>query len=202
MRLPLLITVASALLLGASVVSAQDQTLTVPLAEQNDSGMSGSAVLTQMGDDLRVVLTLTGTEAGGSHPAHIHSGRCPNPGGVVHPLTNVVNGTSTTTIAGASLADVADGNHAINIHKSAEELSVYTACGDIQVMAAAPTAAPTMAAAGTATSPMMTGATATPATMAPAQLPRTGGPAVPALLWLGAAALGGGLLLRRRPRSG
>ena len=42
---------------------------------------------------------LAAIAAGASQPAHIHEGQCgPTLGKVVYPPTNVVNGTSTTTI--------------------------------------------------------------------------------------------------------
>jgi len=30
-----------------------------------------------------------------------------------------------------SLADIQDGNHAVNVHKSAQEIGVYVMCGTI-----------------------------------------------------------------------
>src|SRR5262245_55959733 len=79
----------------------------------------------------------------GGHPAHIHSGTCDELGDVLYPLSNVGpgavrNGTpdaagdvvgadedlypidiSVTTID-ASLADIANGDTAINVHESAD----------------------------------------------------------------------------------
>lgn len=150
------IAFALALALSSSVLAQADST-TVNLAEQNDSGISGSATLTQVGSDLRVVVTVTGSPAGGSHPAHIHSGRCPSPGGVVHGLNNIVDGTSTTLLAGISLSSVTDGGHSINLHVSDDNLgpSGYIACGDIATVAAAdPTATTEAVAEATATAAM------------------------------------------------
>lgn len=92
--------------------------------------------------------------AGVAMPSHIHNGTCanldPNP---LYPLADlvfpsdsggamaspVVAGGSaaaipsahSTTIVEAALADILAAEHAINVHKSAEEASVYFACGDI-----------------------------------------------------------------------
>lgn len=89
----------------------------------------------------------------GDHPAHIHSGTCTELGDVVYPLSNVggammMNGTpmamgtmmgaadaipveaSVTTVE-ASLADLAAGGYAINVHESAENIGNYIACGNI-----------------------------------------------------------------------
>ncbi len=106
--------------------------LTIKLDELNKSGESGSAVLTDLGGgQTKVDVTITGEPAGGSQPMHIHTGQCgPTLGSVVYPLTNVVDGKSTTTIA-ASLDSVMDGNHAVNVHLSKDQIGTYVACGNI-----------------------------------------------------------------------
>jgi hypothetical protein len=85
------------------------------------------------------------------HPAHIHTGQCgATLGDVVYPLTDVGAGMGGSPVAGSTvgstsaipvqvsittvqtdLASVADGNHAINVHESAENIGNYIACGDI-----------------------------------------------------------------------
>ena len=111
------------------------QSITVNLSEQNDSGQTGTAVLTPDGNGTKVVITLA--NAPGPHPAHIHSGQCPTPGAVVFPLTSVTDGTSETTV-NATMEQIMAAPHAINIHKSPQEVPVYTSCGN--VTAAAPAA--------------------------------------------------------------
>ena len=80
-----------------------------------------------------------------SHPAHIHSGSCDDLGDIVVPLTNVVENTAgesfgsdqavpvevSETDVEVSLSDILAAPHAINIHRSAEEIQIYIACGDI-----------------------------------------------------------------------
>jgi LPXTG-motif cell wall-anchored protein len=207
------------------------QSVTVSLAAQNNSGMSGTAVLTPDGAGTKVVLTLS--NAPGPHPAHIHSGACPTVGAVVYPLTSVTNGTSTTTVA-ASIADILKQPMAINVHKSPQEISVYTACGNVTANAAAapagaPAAQPSPAAKPSAPAPAASPAAAPAAapaqqprpaaspaaapaqaprpaaSPAPAGLPRTGEADNSSIVWLSALAgvvlVGGGLLLVRRRRS-
>jgi len=87
------------------------------------------------------------------HPAHIHAGSCPEPGDVVAPLSDVsfdmnVDGTASAgpepvgqasaipveasiTTVPLALADIVAGQHAINVHASADDLGTYIACGDI-----------------------------------------------------------------------
>ncbi len=118
--------------LAAAAATAQ-QPITINLSTQNNSGMSGTAVLTPMGNQTRVTLNMTG--APGPHPAHIHVGQCPNVGAVVAPLTSVQGGTSETTV-NMSIDQIRAARHAINVHKSPQEASVYVACGDLPLAAA------------------------------------------------------------------
>lgn len=127
-------------LAGAAMVSAADP-VTVTLNPLNDSGESGTAVLTDLGNGkVRVEVAITGAPAGVVQPMHIHKGTCanldPKP---TYPLTSLTDGKSVTEIE-ATLTDLQNGDFAINGHKSAQEASVYVFCGDIP--ATAPTALP------------------------------------------------------------
>lgn len=115
---------------------AQEEGVELDLEEQNGSGITGTAMLEDMGSGMtRVTVSLDGAGAG-PQPIHIHAGTCenldPQP---AFPLTNVMNGESITEVA-ASIADIQGAEHAINVHKSPEEAAVYVACGDIEMMAA------------------------------------------------------------------
>jgi hypothetical protein len=102
----------------------------VDLAEQNGSGESGTVTLTTDGEKTKVVIALENPPAV-PQPAHIHKGSCdeldPNP---AFGLENVVDGDSTTVVD-EPLEDLRDGDYAINVHKSTEQLDVYVACGDV-----------------------------------------------------------------------
>ena len=80
----------------------------------------------------------------GPHPAHIHAGSCAELGDVVVPLTDIaaregeqrgsgsghpVKGSHTQVEM--TLDEILDGEHAINVHLSADEIGTYIACGDI-----------------------------------------------------------------------
>lgn len=79
------------------------------------------------------------------HPAHIHSGTCDTLGEVVFPLSDVaveagdmMGSTSAhpvevseTIIADVPLQDILDGEHAVNVHLSADDIGTYIACGNI-----------------------------------------------------------------------
>jgi plastocyanin len=125
------------------VTEAEPQdVVAIALNEQNDSGQNGIATLTAQGDDTEVVLSLSeGTME--TSAVHIHNGQCGpgDLGGVVHPLTNITNGTSATLLEGVSLEGLRTGDFAINTH-NADDPSVYTACGNIPASEAAPGAPP------------------------------------------------------------
>lgn len=122
---------------GAATARAEGP-VTVTLNPQNDSGESGTATLTDLGNGkVRVEVSITGAPAGVAQPMHIHQGTCANlTAKPTYPLTSVTDGKSSTDID-AKLAELQNGNFAINGHKSAQEASVYVFCGDIPAAAAA-----------------------------------------------------------------
>lgn len=119
---------------GSGSTSSGSGEMTVELGEQNGSGESGTATLTEEGDRTKVVLDLQGKSASmasAPQPAHIHKGSCakldPTP---AYALADVKGGKSTSTVD-AKLDDLRKGAFAINVHKSAPEIQTYVACGDV-----------------------------------------------------------------------
>jgi len=109
---------------------AEAAQINVLLSEQNESGESGTATLTEVGGKVLVNLDLIGGPAF-AQPAHIHNGSCDNLGGVQNPLTFPEDGTSITTLD-LGIDELLTGLPlAINVHKSLEEAATYVACGDI-----------------------------------------------------------------------
>jgi hypothetical protein len=114
--------------------SSGSGTVTVNLGEQNGSGESGTARLTAEGSKTKVVLDLRNPSAmmaSETQPAHIHKGSCakldPTP---LYALADVKDGKSISTVD-VKLDDLRNGAFAINVHKSAQEIQSYVACGDI-----------------------------------------------------------------------
>ena len=105
--------------------------LEVALTEQNESGETGAATLLEENGKVTVTLAMAGGPGATSQPAHIHVGSCPDVGAVKYPLTNVVNGESTTTLE-VTLAQLeSELPLGINVHKSAAEAGVYVSCGNL-----------------------------------------------------------------------
>jgi len=110
----------------------EETQITVELEEQNDSGESGTAILKEENNQTTVTITMTGFQEDVSQPAHIHVGSCPDVGAVSYPLTNVLNGESETTLD-VTLAQLeSELPLGINVHKSVDNASVWTACGDLE----------------------------------------------------------------------
>ena len=103
----------------------------VQLKTLNDSGVSGTVTLTDLGDGRTKVDVAVQPSGNLDMPAHIHPGTCdaliPQP---THPLQNVVNGASTTTVR-ATLAELTGGGLAVNLHRSNDDLGTYTACAEL-----------------------------------------------------------------------
>ena len=160
--------------LSSSAIAQQSVSITIGPGRDEASG-TGTATLTNLGAQTQVVLNV-----GATNPemlAHIHADACPGVGAVVYPLTNVVNGTSTTIID-APLATVLGNGHSINLHKSPADVNTYVGCGNL----------------------LGAFAGAGGAAQVPARLPATGGfdDLVPLLSLAGASLLCLGVTLRRR----
>ena len=157
-RMRVVMILASLAFAFMTQAAAAQSPITIQISPQNNSGISGTATLTPMGNQTRVVLNLQGTPQGGNHPAHIHAGTCanldPRP---AFPLTNVQNGMSETTV-NVSIDQIRAAQHAINVHKSPQEASVYVGCGNLPTGggSAAPAAMPRTGAGGAAGLPVGT----------------------------------------------
>lgn len=114
--------------------NAMSDKVSVVLAEENSSGESGTATLEEVDGKVTVTVNLTGYPTDGiAQPAHLHVGACPGVGAVKYPLTSIVSGTSVTTLD-VTLAELtAELPLALNVHKSAAEAKVYTACGGLSL---------------------------------------------------------------------
>ncbi|HET9498251.1 MAG TPA: hypothetical protein VFP83_07990 [Candidatus Limnocylindria bacterium] len=119
------------LVLGAACASEQASSRTVELETLSDSGVSGTAVLTDLGAGRTRVVVEVDPADYPRMPAHIHPGTCinlvPQP---TYPLEDVVDGSSETEIE-ASLEDLFAGEFALNLHASSNDWETYTACAEL-----------------------------------------------------------------------
>jgi len=114
------------------------------LTPSRDSGVSGTATLTDVGGQLQVQLNVQGLpEDGVEHIAHIHTDatcaddRADQGGPVEFPLEDVVaqgNAGSSTTTLDATLSDLSDGTERyVNVHaeNTGEGVPPGIACADL-----------------------------------------------------------------------
>jgi hypothetical protein len=119
---------------SSSESGSTEQEITVPLEEESGSAESGTATLTVVGDQTKVVLDVqsrSATPVASKQPAHIHKGSCeeldPTP---AYGLSDVTAGTSTSTV-NVKLDELLNDAFVINVHESAENVERYVACGVI-----------------------------------------------------------------------
>jgi hypothetical protein len=134
--LPRLVAVLAAVALAAGLAACSEaappETRSIPLTALNQSGVSGTVVLTAV-DARRTRVEIRVDPAGHPDmPSHIHPGTCanlvPQP---KYPLQNVKDGHSTTVIT-AAMDDLLRGDLVVNVHNSNEDLKTYTACGELK----------------------------------------------------------------------
>jgi hypothetical protein len=118
----------------SSESGSSEMEIETPLEEQNGSAQSGTATLTAVGDQTRVVLDIqsrSGRPVAPRQPAHIHKGTCekldPTP---AYGLNDVRAGKSTSTV-NVKLDDLIDQTVVINVHESADKIQRYVACGAV-----------------------------------------------------------------------
>ena len=119
------------LVLAGGCQSAPRPATVVQLKTLSGSGVTGTVTLSDLGDGRTTVVVAVQPAGNLDMPAHIHPGTCdnliPQP---THPLQNVVNGASTTTVR-ATLDELTGGGLAVNLHRSNDDLGTYTACAEL-----------------------------------------------------------------------
>ena len=101
----------------------------VHLSPFEGTGQIGSAVLSSVGGATIIEIEVT-PSASEAQPIHIHAGSCDDVGPVIHALSNVVNGKSSTTLE-LPMSEIFDGDVLINVHASFSDSSTYTACSQL-----------------------------------------------------------------------
>ena len=121
------------------------RSLTGPINELNGSGQSGRYSMTASGDQTLVLIEVTPAPDADNEPQpiHIHFGQCGEglgPHAFVRDITRLPAGLATGVEGGrleavqdVDLADLVDGNHSVNMHRSYPHMSRYVACGDIPI---------------------------------------------------------------------
>jgi len=113
-----------------SPAAIENPTLTLPLREINNSDQEGTVTFRQLEVGIEVVINLIGQAPGTSEPAYIHSGSCPNAGGIRYALTSVENGRSTSILNTDQATLINQMPLALAVHRSSSEIGIVVACAD------------------------------------------------------------------------
>jgi hypothetical protein len=117
--------------IACTAAGAYPTVLTLKLYAQNRPGETGAVTLEQIAGGVKIVVNMAGAQ-NGSQPIHIHAGTCANPNPVSkYTLTNIVNGSSTTTISGITLGALLEDKYIIDVHESSADITKYVACASI-----------------------------------------------------------------------
>jgi hypothetical protein len=131
-RLAPVALVAVALATACQGTAAQMPSKTIELKTLNASGVSGQAVLTDLGNGRTRVDVHVDPAGHPDMPSHIHPGTCanlvPQPR---YPLASVKQGSASTEIP-VGLAELLQQSAVVMTHKSNDEMAVYTSCGEIR----------------------------------------------------------------------
>ncbi len=147
-------------------INAGERTETIPLRELNDSGVTGTVVLSEQGSATRISIQLTGDAVTGDHIAHLHDGTCEAPGEYTYTLNPVSAQGTSETVVNMTLDELLTGGYIVNVHPDEANWDTWMVCGELTTATTAtvtPTPVPTTAAGGQSTTPT-TGTTMTPST--------------------------------------
>ncbi len=115
-----------------SVATLPDGSMQVSIYMQAPTGQyqTGTAEVRSVGEKTEVNVSVRPAQPQ-AQPIHIHSGDCSDKmGPVVSVLQDVVNGESRTTFD-KPVREIFGAERAINVHMSASDIGVYTACGAV-----------------------------------------------------------------------
>jgi hypothetical protein len=120
--------------MACTTAGAYPTVLTLKLYAQNRPGETGAVTLEQVAGGVKIVVNMAGAQ-NGSQPIHIHTGTCANPNPESkYTLTNIVHGSSTTTISGITLGDLLKDKYVIDVHESSADITRYVACASIAAL--------------------------------------------------------------------
>jgi hypothetical protein len=124
---------ATGIFVLASPVAAQDvESVTVQLEPEDDSGVTGTAVLTADGDQTTVTVDLEGAEEG--YEGHVFDSTCDDhqSATVFYAIEPVDADGHSESVVEAPLLDLTSGEFWVHIHRPADEGGEGVACGQVE----------------------------------------------------------------------
>lgn len=110
------------------------------LGPKSNPGIDGNVTFSRQSDNsVLITIQLSGTQAGGNHPAHIHADNAIDGGTILLDLSNVegASGRSETVVTALNdgspitYEELIDFDGYVNVHASASDLNTLIAQGDI-----------------------------------------------------------------------
>jgi hypothetical protein len=126
------ILAASVLAVAAFAPVAAQDTITIDIREVDGSGQFGSADVTSDGEQTTVAIDIVPGDEGVPQPANIHEGTCADIGEVAFELEDVVDGVSQSTVD-VEQRDLIRSPYVINVQESADS-DVSVACGHLPLI--------------------------------------------------------------------
>jgi hypothetical protein len=129
----LAILMATGVFILAAPAAAQDEELTVQLDEEQDSGVTGTAVLTADGDQTLLVVDLENSEEG--YEGHTFDSTCDDhqSATVFYAIEAVDADGHSESVIDAPFSELTSGDFWIHMHRPAGERGEGVACGQIPV---------------------------------------------------------------------
>ncbi len=164
-------------------INAGERSETIPLRELNDSGVTGTVVLSEQGNATRISIQLTGDAVTGDHIAHLHDGTCEAPGEYTYTLNPVSAEGTSETVVNMTLDELVTGGYMVNVHPDEANWDIWMVCGELTTATTTttvtPTPAPTTAAGGQSTTPTQAPTSGTTTTTTPSTSTTTTTPVIP-----------------------
>jgi len=116
------VAVSTTTTVAATPSGAAGQPRVLPLEAANNSGFTGNATITDLGNKVRIALTLTApanTDKDADHNAHVRMGTCAAPGAIMHELNDVEgNGQASNTELDVLASSLMNGQHIITANEN------------------------------------------------------------------------------------
>jgi hypothetical protein len=115
----------------------QPETFNARLSSMGGSGVSGTATARDMDGATHASVSISGGRSGGTHPWHIHEGRCGDANAPIvgsasaYPPLSVGGGGTATAQAHVSVELNEAKNYIVNVHASPTNMGTIVACGDL-----------------------------------------------------------------------
>jgi hypothetical protein len=121
---------------GPSYGSRWNATLATPAALTGALDVHGTAWMAPATGHTTAGVSISNAAPGGTHPWHIHEGRCGGNGPILgpadaYPPLNVANDGTASAQANLDIPLPESGDYYVNVHASSDNMGTIIACGNL-----------------------------------------------------------------------